>query len=391
MSGVPGNHVALYPVGENMRLVLILSLLAATGCVHRPPAGPLDAPPTRMEVDPTRIQLTVDPLTGLSVWDAETLFQLGWQSFEDDEWVRARALYRKLLAEFPTSPHIAAARWNEAMCSERLGDLEAAAAGFFDYAATLEASDRGEAATGWVRGSLLLQRLDRHLLTETAIRKTLAIPDLDVSLRWEARMLAAMNHTARGWFDLAETELDRVRREIRKATLDEDQPHPYESAMVWYHAGDLYRRRAAAVPIAQTDRPSDLREALDEKARLLLEARGHLRRSLRHGVPFWTGAAGVALGGVYEDFRRDLLDAPLPQDLKADPEAAGVYMELLGERTRAFLERAARDYREVLQARERFGLPSDWVKELESALARCEAELGVAHRAQAPGEETVTQ
>ena len=76
---------------------------------------------------------------------------------------------------------------------------------------------------------------------------------------------------------------------------------------------------------------------------------------------------------VYEDFRDDLLAAPRPTGLSA--EAGQVYDELLADRTRQFLEKAAIDYREVLSLTQLLRLEDAWIEVIRSALARCEEEL----------------
>jgi hypothetical protein len=131
---------------------------------------------------------------------------------------------------------------------------------------------------------------------------------------------------------------------------------------------------------------------LGEKAGYLLEARHHLKRSLLHRVSVWSGPAALALGAVYEDFRADLLAAPRPDSL--DEEAGEVYDEVLADRTRQFLEKAAVDYREVLRLAESLLLEQAWVDAIQDALDRCERELvtgitaqiGPRQRADPPGD-----
>jgi len=112
---------------------------------------------------------------------------------------------------------------------------------------------------------------------------------------------------------------------------------------------------------------------LGEKAALLLEARTHLKRSITHIVPAWTGPAALALGAVYQDFRSDLLSAPQPSGL--DEDQAAVYDELLAERTFQFLEKAAVDYRDVLSLSETIQMEDAWIAAVQQALDACEQEL----------------
>ena len=192
-------------------------------------------------------------------------------------------------------------------------------------------------------------------------------------------MLRALARAADGEFTIAESILDGVRREIRRHTLQERERHPYPAAMVWVMAGDLYRLRATQESVAMVDDVPALDRALQEKAQLLLEARQHYKRALRHRVPAWSGAAAYGLGVVYEDFRDDLLSAPVPEEF--DEEHATVYAQLLEQRTRAFLEKAASDYREVLGMADRLELEPAWVDIVQGALIRCEEQLGLDRQA----------
>ena len=192
-------------------------------------------------------------------------------------------------------------------------------------------------------------------------------------------MLRALARAAAGEFTIAESILDGIRREIRRHTLQERERHPYPAAMVWVMAGDLYRLRAAQESVSMVDDIAALDRALQEKAQLLLEARQHYKRALKHRVPAWSGAAAFGLGVVYEDFREDLLAAPVPEEL--DEDLAAVYSQLLEQRTRAFLEKAASDYREVLGMADRLELERAWIDVVQGALVRCEEQLGLDRQA----------
>lgn len=359
----------------------ILPILSLLGCAGLQPApqGALDHDAPRVSVQPDAMRIVggVDPLTGLDGYDAADLFALGFAAYEAGDYPRARALYDRLLAEFPESPDALVAQWNAALCAEKLGDLDPAQAGFGAYAeATTDAIEATEAK---IRQARLLQRLGRHEESVPGLEAALMQVGLDREQQWEARMLRALARAAAGEFTIAESILDGIRREIRRHTLQERERHPYPAAMVWVMAGDLYRLRAAQESVSMVDDIAALDRALQEKAQLLLEARQHYKRALKHRVPAWSGAAAFGLGVVYEDFREDLLAAPVPEEL--DEEHAAVYSQLLEQRTRAFLEKAASDYREVLGMADRLELEPAWIDVVQGALVRCEEQLGLDRQA----------
>lgn len=364
-----------------MRSLLPLILLILAGCAHRPLVitgpGSEEAPKTVVNPDAMRIVGGDDDLTGLDGYDAPDLFRLGFAAFEADDYARALALYERLLTEFPEHEDVLPATWNLALCGEKLGDLDAADRGYGEYA--LRVGDPVEVAEATVRRALILQRLDRHDETVPLLEAALEEQGLAPEIRWEAEILHAMTRAAKGSFDLAETRLEHVRREIRQTTIRERERFPWQSAMVWYMAGELYRLRARAIPLDAVDDLPRLDANVRDKALLLLEARQHFKRTLRHGAASWSGAASLGLGTVYENFRDDLLAAPVPADL--EPEVAKAYEDLLTQRTRQFLEKAVSDYREVLASAEALRLEPAWVTAVEAALDRCEAQLGTGIRA----------
>ncbi len=363
------------------RLLPLLFVFVLAGCAGRQAAvhGPLDSSGPRTTVSPDALRIVggVDALTGLDGYDASDLFALAYTAFDAADYARALALYDRLLQEFPESADALTARWNGALCAEKLGELEAAQAGFGAYAAGV--ADPLEATIARIRQARMLQRMGRYAESVPGLEAALMESGLDQEQRWEARMLRALARAAAGEFTLAESILDGVRREIRRHTLQSHERHPYPAAMVWVMAGDLYRLRAQHQDVAMVDDLPALDRSLQEKAQLLLEARQHYKRALQHRVPAWSGAAAFGLGVVYEDFRSDLLAAPVPDDL--DEEHAAVYAQLLEQRTRAFLEKAASDYREVLGMADRLALEPAWIHVVQGALERCEDQLGLGQQA----------
>ena len=363
------------------RVLLLLPLLSQVACVGRQPPvqGALDHDAPRVSVQPDAMRIVggVDPLTGLDGYDATDLFRLGFEAYEASEYPRARALYERLIEEFPDSQDVLTSRWNAALCAEKLGDLDPAQDGFGAFADG--AADPLEATEARIRQARLLHRLGRYEESVPGLEAALMQEGLDLEQRWEARMLRALARAAAGEFTIAESILDGVRREIRRHTLQERERHPYPAAMVWVMAGDLYRLLAGAESVSMVDDVGALDRALQQKAKYLLEARQHYKRALKHRVPAWSGAAAFGLGVVYEDFREDLLEAPVPEDL--DEEHAAVYTQLLEQRTRSFLEKAAADYREVLGMTEKLDLEPAWVDVVQGALIRCEEQLGLDRQA----------
>lgn len=355
---------------------LLISLLLVSGCVHlRGPAPGTDVDPKPpLYIQPLHVVGGGDTLTGLDGYDGDDLFRLGFEAYREGDHERAAALYERMLDEFPDHPDCLPATWNLALASEKLGALVDAVEGYEDYAALVEPTSDLDAALSRIRAATLLQHLGEFAASSVPLEIAARSEELEVQERWEVRILQVMVQAAEGDFEHAESELNRVRREIKRTSLRGNELFPYQSAMVWYQAGQLYRMRAEAIVLEDVDDLDRLDADLGEKAGLLLEARQHLKRCLTHRVAAWSGPAALALGAVYEDFRTDLLAAPRPETL--DEEQAVVYDRVLADRTRQFLEKAAVDYREVLRLSGILRMEEAWIDAVQEALDRCEEELG---------------
>ena len=364
-------------------LMFALALaLVSVGCAHtRSPVPTSSLPKVPVSFEPIRIVTETDDLIGLEAYDGDDLFALAFQAFDEQDFHRAVRIYDVMLEQFPGHPGCVPARFNRALGLEKLGRLGEGADGFAEYAALVVDGAPFDAAEAWIREATLRQHLDDY---PGSVGPIAAAQELDIELDpaegWQLRILAAMVGGNEGSFESSEFALNRIRRELRRATLQQNERFPYTSAMVWYAAGELYRMRARAVSLEVVDDVELLDRRLGEKAGLLLEARQHLKRSLVHRMSVWSGPSALALGAVYEDFREDLLAAPRPAGL--DDEAGRVYDELLADRTRQFLEKAAVDYREVLRLSESLRLEQAWVEAIQQALDRCEAELVTGFTAQ---------
>ncbi len=376
-------------------LCFAVLLFGSFGCAHQrggPPQVqdaaklPAGQPPAGLRLDPTRIRAGDDLLTGLDGYDAGDLFHLGYEAFQRGDVELSAALYGRLVDEFPDAEGALSAHYNLGLSLEKLGDLEAAIGAFARYVELCGLDLRQDAAETRTRIAALLQRLGRVEESRAPLDKALAETELVLPERWEAQILYAIVTAQEGNFERAEWNIKAIGRAIRKRALREGDRYPFQSAMLWYHVGKVYRMRAASHSLDAVDNLELLDQRLTDKARDLLEARRHFKRCLRHLEAAWSGAAALALGGVYEDFRRDLLAAPKPSQL--DGEHGAVYRELLEEATGRFLERAASDYREVLRDAQRYQLEDAWIVAISEALSRCE---GLLQELFADGQETVPE
>ena len=96
---------------------------------------------------------------------------------------------------------------------------------------------------------------------------------------------------------------------------------------------------------------------------------------MRTGHPAYAVAAGARVGELYDDLRRQLVEAPLPPGLDAAGERA--YRAELREEVKVLAAKALVAYEETLSAARRAGVENDFVPRAEEALARMRQELQV--------------
>jgi hypothetical protein len=136
-----------------------------------------------------------------------------------------------------------------------------------------------------------------------------------------------------------------------------------------FHLGEVYRRRFRAVELdPAASPPQELAARLDEKASLLLAARERYLRAVGVGEPTWAVAAGARVGELYEQLRREMLEAPLPPGLDAD--AAAAYHAELRERARVLVAGALEAYEDTLGLARRTGTDGPFAVSAEEGLAR---------------------
>ena len=362
---------------NGLRVLCLGIAVLACGCAHKPLAWAPQKEPTTLPtkeagivLDPTRIRAGEDPLTDLDGYDAEDLFQLGYDAFSNDDFELSALLYQRMVEEFPGNENVLPARYNLGMALERSGSFEKATKAYQSYVEQASEQHPQDAAETRVRVALLLQRLDRIAESKPVLEQALAEPLLVLPERWEAQILYTVVAASEGRHDRADWNIKGIQNAIRQRTRRDGELFPSQSAMLWYHGGVLSRMHAASYRLDDVDDLVVLEKRLEMKARALLEARQQYKRCLKHRVAEWSGPAALALGGVYEDFRRDLLAAPEPSQL--DAEQGSVYRELLDSATGKFLERAAADYRQVLRQSQRYQLKREWTLVIEEALVRCE-------------------
>ncbi len=359
--------------------VLALLLLVLAGCGRTAPsrtsgnAAEPRGPRSTLRGLETRVLGEEDPLLELGAYDDQDLFAYGLTALDGGNPTLARVAFSRLIAEFPRSPNTVPARYNLALAVEAQGRPLEAADLYLEYVAVLGDAEPVEQAELLLHAGLLRWE-ERELPGATlALSRALQRPELDVADRWEAKAVLARIGGLSGNWVAAEKELESLRRAVRRYTRTTGQIVPWSSAMVWFHAAELYRDQAKAQRLLDVDDLRAARRWLNTTASLFLESRRCHKRVLEHRHPDWSGEAALALGAINEEFREQMLRADTPTGL--DAESTAVYLDLLEEQTRAFLEKAAKDYRWLLLDSNDLRVTGEALEALKEALRRVEEQL----------------
>jgi hypothetical protein len=242
--------------------------------------------------------------------------------------------------------------------------LEAPADG--DPAARVERERLYREAEALYHGGRTGEARDR--LTALATR-----PDLSRVERVRALAQRGVIELEDGAGDAAEATLEAA---LAAADASPGAPTPPDAGEVRYyrgkahfHLGERSRRRFRAVELDPSTTPPDaLAARLDEKASLLIAARQRYVRAVEAGEPAWAVAAGARVGEMYEELRRELLDAPLPPGL--DAAAASAYRAELRERVRVLAAAALEAYEDTLWLARRTGTEGPFTTAADEGVER---------------------
>ncbi len=358
-----------------MRLSLFAIALAslAVGCATAPVPRPTEpAAPGEADVrfDPEEVRIS-ELDRELSGKNDEELFAVGTAAYAAKDYARAAEAFARIPDRFPGSRHEATALFDAGLAYEELGEWRLALERFRTLVTGFEGPDALEAAFKVAECQYHLGELrDTHATLQGIAER----PGLPAASRVRAL-------TQLGVVELEDGRPDEAERTLRRALAawqalgESERLDPYYAAQAEYYLGEAYRGWFVALavdPSAGDD--AKLHEALEHKAEMLLSAQGHYLRAVRMGDDRWAVASGLRVGELYDVFREQLLDAPLPPGL--DEEAARAYREELRRRVRVLAAKAISAYEAALGRASRSGVDNlKFMGDAQQALQRLQDAL----------------
>ena len=309
----------------------------------------------RLVLPPTTI--VGDPLGRRGdIYDAYELFDRAEKSFVAADWPRARALYEKLIAEYPASNVMPLARYNLGLVHERGRDWAAALAVYRSFPTPPGRGVRLEEVR--LRTGVCLSRLERHADAQAEFQKILdqfGVPRLEYN---EARARLGIAAFHAGNEVLAEHYLAQAFAEyeanLARGVCFARAAH----AEGYFVMGEIYFRRFQEIELGSEHHA--LARLLRQKAETFVVARAYYTQAIRTHEPTWLVASLFRLGMGYELFYREVLAVPTPPELLSPAQEE--YRAELALKLKPVLDKALTAYRRNLELAVDLRVDGPWVK-----------------------------
>ncbi len=329
-------------------LLPVLLVTAACATARPAPAPEAIAPPPAAPkppeivyepevVEPTRIEVE---LTGKN---DEELFAIGTAAFGAGDYARAAAAFVRIADVHPQSGHAATALFDAGLAYQRLEQWRLALERFRAFVKAYEGPDAVDAE---FRVAQCLYHLDDLAAARELLRALADRPGLATELRVRALAERGVVELEAGLGEEAERTL-QLALQAWRAGSEEERLDEWHAAQAQFYLGEVYREWFRAIPLVPKGADeAELAKALENKAQMLLTAQGHYIRAIRMQNEQWAVAAGFRCGELYDELRKQMLEAPLPPELTEEEAAA--YREILVQRLRILAEKAIVAYEQTL-------------------------------------------
>ena len=363
--------------GRGLGLAALRALAAGCAGTRAGRATPAAAAPAAAAEKPADLTFAPEEVRvsaldlELSEKNDEELFALATAAYGAGDYTRAAAAFARVVDRFPGSRHEAAALFDAGLAYEKLEAWRLALERFRDLARRYTGPDALEAAFKAAECLYNLHELDD---THAALAAIAARPELPLSEKVRVQTQLGVVEAEQGQLDQAETTLRRA-LSTWQAAGDKERLDPYYAAQAQYYVGEIYREWFRALPFdPSTGDDAQLAAALERKSEMLLSAQGHYLRTIRLGNETWAVAAAFRVGELYDELRRQLLDAPLPPGL--DDEHAAEYRKQLRGRVRILATKAISAWEAALSWANRTGFEDQrYLASAQDGLARLKEAL----------------
>lgn len=370
--------------GPCVALCVVLGCAGAKGSVT--PSSPTTGGGTAPARDERR-EPTVVPLEGMRLrslgsgalriteaYDSESLFRRATDEVRRRHCVEARALYDRLIAEFPRADAVSNAMYNRAHCYQQVGEQRTALKLFEallrdDRARVVDVRDaRFQVAFLGVQ----LEEWNRALV---AAKGLLEDPSLDMDEKMEA-----MSQYARITLNLGKVEEAERYGHLAVHYSREGAGTPFFAGQAQFVVAEVFRIKSEEIQVPKGT-VEEQHRALERRAQWLLRAQRAYFAAIRSKDARWASASGFRIGALYEDFWEAIMSAPVAEpQISMNREEREVYnaeyRAALAKRVRPLMKHAVTYWNLTLRMVRRTGVSSKWNEAIMTAMERVKARMG---------------
>jgi TolA-binding protein len=272
----------------------------------------------------------------------------------------AAALYEQLASRYPQAPQAPQALRNAGLLRQTMGQTDKAVAHYAAY----EKQYKGRPETrdiAFQKGMLLLEKKDPRGAAVAFAEFVRSYPD-------DARVIQA--HVREGEAQMKLGADGKAKEALGKAlahykTHRKDEDAALYAAEARYQQGELIFREYEAIKLA--GRPRQLTRALEEKAKLLDEAKKVYLDVVSYRVPEWATAALYRIGQAYASYAKAMRGAKVPRELSKEEQQ--IYRDELEKTVVVIEDKALDSYRSGYAKALEIGVYNKYTRLLREGLA----------------------
>ncbi len=275
-------------------------------------------------------------------------------------WDQAAGFYQTLADRYPKDTHAADALFNAALLREHLGQTQPAIAAYTAYSQRYKTRDDVRQVA--FRIGVVYADAGQH----EAAAKAFA----DYALKYPGTAQTIEAFSRQGAELMAAGQEKRAAGPLKEAVAlfkrGNDKAAAGPAAHARYLEGEVVFRDFERVKLASD--PKKLKRTLDEKSKLLEQAKQAYIDVVTFGDPEWATASLYRIGDAYERFSKALRGAPVPKELNADEQQ--VYRDELEKVVVVVEEKAIDAYKGGYEKALQLGVYNEFTQKLRAALGR---------------------
>ena len=289
------------------------------------------------------------------------LFREGTQAAKAGETERALSIYRRIVAEFPTSRYAPVSLFDIAAIYDGRADLPQTLGALRELVAKYP--EARESVEGHLFIAALQADHEQYADAAKTLDELLARTNLTYADRIEAYARKGFVLIELHQYDPAEQALQAAVTQWRGAQHIDD---PYYIAMAHYYLGELAHRKFSEAPVRL---PDDIEVAdLEAKRVLAVQAYDRWKQSLGFKQAYWATAAGYQMSQIFVELWEATVKAPYPA--RIEPATRPKYVVEVHDRVREHLEKALEGHRMNVELAKAFGVDTAWSKGSEQRAAQ---------------------